>query len=272
MRKGKSLHFFFLLHAAWVRSRQPTSTTSSLPFFLWSAPPRPYFAQQEALGLVLIHGIHRFPGDLESRFHITRAPRDSPASFCTRAFIPLRFPALAALGVPLADILAIESVVRTSLLLNFGDNRRNGGSFNGQHFKVTCGRTSARHSVPMQIRWEDIRNYCEPTIEQSNIQQWLRLKTEFQGSCPQKVLSINEERTVDWYLHFHVPQKLEATFPKHVCLEGKKILVEHALPFAPVRSSISRPPVEESMHEHWKNTASLAPALKKNRSNCIAAC
>ena len=183
-------------------------------------------------------------------------------------------------GVPTATLIRLlhysEIPIPTSMsqgafsisFLNFGDNRRNGGSFNGQHFKVTCGRISALHSVPMQIRWEDIRHSCEPTIEQSNIQKWL--KTEFQGSCPQKVLSINEEGTVDWYLHFHVPQKLEATFPKQVCLEGKKILVEHALPFAPVRSNISRLPVEESMHEHWKSTASLAPAQKKNRSNCIA--
>ena len=151
---------------------------------------------------------------------------------------------------------------------NVGADRRGSGSSAGQHFKVTCGRITALHSVPMQIKWEDIRHLCEPTIEQSNIQKWL--KDEFQGSCPQKVLSINEERTVDWYLHFQVPQKLEATFPKQVCLEGKRILVEHALPFAPVWSNISRPPVEESMHEHWRNTANLAPAQKKNRSNCIA--
>ena len=151
---------------------------------------------------------------------------------------------------------------------NVGENRSNGGTYDGQHFKVSCGRVTALHSVPMQIKWEDIRHFCDPTIEQSNIPKWL--EAEFQGSCPQRVLLINEERTVDWYLHFHVPQKLEATFPKQVVLEGKRILVEHALPFAPVRSNISRPPIEESMHEHWKNTANLAPAQKKYRSNCIA--
>ena len=40
-----------------------------------------------------------------------------------------------------------------------------------------------------------------------------------------KVLAINEERTVDWYLQFQVPQKLEAIFPKQVCLDGKRILL-----------------------------------------------
>ncbi len=183
-------------------------------------------------------------------------------------------------GVPTATLVRVlhysEIPIPTSMsegafsisFFNVGADRRGSGSSAGQRFKVTCGRITALHSVPVQIKWEDIRHLCEPTIEQSNIQKWL--KDEFQGSCPQKVLSINEERTVDWYLHFQVPQKLEATFPKQVCLEGKRILVEHALPFAPVRSNISRPPVEESMQEHWRNTANLAPAQKKNRSNCIA--
>ena len=90
------------------------------------------------------------------------------------------------------------------------------------------------------------------------------------SSCLKKVLAINEEKTVDWYLQFQVPQKLECTFPKQVSFGKKKLLIDHALPFAPTRSNISRPPIEESMHDHWKNTASLAPAQKKNRSNCIA--
>ena len=148
-----------------------------------------------------------------------------------------------------------------------GDKEVSSGSPPRQQFKVSCGRITALHCVPTQIKWEDIQQACEPSIEQSKASKWL--KTEFQGSCPKKVLAINEERTVDWYLHFQVPQRLESTFPKQVCFEGRRILIDHALPFAPIRSNISRPPVEESMHEHWKNTAGLAPAQKKNRSNCI---
>ena len=67
-----------------------------------------------------------------------------------------------------------------------------------------------------------------------------------------------------------MPQRFEFNFPKQAVFGGKRILIDHAFPFAPTRSNISRPPVEESMHDHWKNTASLAPAQKKNRSNCIA--
>ena len=137
-----------------------------------------------------------------------------------------------------------------------------------QHFKVSCGRITAFHNAPMQIKWDDVHPFCEPTLEHSSLAKWL--KAEFRGSCLKKVLAINEERTVEWYLQFQVPQKLECTFPKQVSFGKKKLLIDHALPFAPTRSNITRPPIEESMHEHWKNTASLAPAKKKNRSNCIA--
>ena len=137
-----------------------------------------------------------------------------------------------------------------------------------QHFKVSCGRITAFHNAPMQIKWDDVYLSCKPTIEHSSLAKWL--KAEFGVTCLRKVLAINEERTVEWYLQFQVPQKLECKFPKQVLFEKKKLLIDHALPFAPTRSSITRPPIEESMHEHWKNTASLAPAQKKNRSNCIA--
>ena len=96
----------------------------------------------------------------------------------------------------------------------------------------------------MQIKWTEIQSYCEPTIEESNIDKWLR--TEFCGSSPQKVLSISEDRTVDWYLQFHVPRKLEVSFPKEASLDGKKFLVEHARPYAPAHSNSSRPPLKKA--------------------------
>ena len=150
---------------------------------------------------------------------------------------------------------------------SYGDHGMTADPLTLQRYKVSIGRITALHSVPMQIKWEDIQGSCEPSIEQSRVPQWL--KAECQGTRPTKVLAIDEERTVDWYLHFFVPQKIETTFPKQVVFEGKKILIEHALPFAPIRSSITRPPIEETMHEHWKNTASLAPDKKKHRSNCL---
>ena len=92
-----------------------------------------------------------------------------------------------------------------------------------QHFKVSCGRITAFHNAPMQIKWDDVHPFCEPTLEHSSLAKWL--KAEFHGSCLKKVLAINEERTVEWYLQFQVPQKLECTFPKQVSFGKKKLLM-----------------------------------------------
>ena len=169
--------------------------------------------------------------------------------------------------VPTSMIQGAFSVSFINWGKSYGDHGMTADPLTLQRYKVSIGRITALHSVPMQIKWEDIQGSCEPSIEQSRVPQWL--KAECQGTRPTKVLAIDEERTVDWYLHFFVPQKIETTFPKQVVFEGKKILIEHALPFAPIRSSITRPPIEETMHEHWKNTASLAPDKKKHRSNCV---
>ena len=169
--------------------------------------------------------------------------------------------------VPTSMIQGAFSVSFINWGKSYGDHGMTVDPLTLQRYKVSIGRITALHSVPMQIKWEDIQESCEPSIEQSKVPQWL--KAECQGTSPTKVLAIDEERTVDWYLHFFVPQKIETTFPKQVVFEGKKILIEHALPFAPIRSSITRPPIEETMHEHWKNTASLAPDKKKHRSNCL---
>ena len=131
------------------------------------------------------------------------------------------------------------------------------------HFKVSRGRISALHSVPVQIKWTDIQSYCEPTIEESNIDKWLR--TEFSGSSPQKVLSISEDRTLDWYLQFHVPQKLEASFPKEANLGGKKFLVEQARPYAPAHSTSSCPLLKKACMNIGRK-----PSQKKDRSNCCS--
>ena len=169
--------------------------------------------------------------------------------------------------VPTSMIQGAFSVSFINWGKSYGDHGMTADPLTLQRYKVSIGRITALHSVPMQIKWEDIQGSCEPSIEQSRVPQWL--KAECQGTRPTKVLAIDEERTVDWYLHFFVPQKIETTFPKQVVFEGKRILIEHALPFAPIRSSITRPPIEETMHEHWKNTASLAPDKKKHRSNCL---
>lgn len=49
---------------------------------LWGAPPLPTFAATpEALGITLMHGVHRWPETVESYFHLDRAPHDTPLTY-----------------------------------------------------------------------------------------------------------------------------------------------------------------------------------------------
>ena len=80
--------------------------------------PRPFFqATPEALEQVLAQGCYRPPGQLLGLFHISPEHHESPVDFYTSAFIlPLRFPALLTLGLPLPDVYAMEACLRQTLL------------------------------------------------------------------------------------------------------------------------------------------------------------
>ena len=135
-------------------------------------------------------------------------------------------------------------------------------------FQVSIGRIASLHSCPVQVKWKDIQHCCTPTIESSPLYKWI--KTELSCVSPEKVVAIDENKKVEWYLRFHIPRRHEATFPREVRFGDQRILIRHALPFATTPASSVRPPTEETMHEHWKNTATLAPVQEKDRSNFMA--
>ena len=64
--------------------------------------------------------------------------------------------------------------------------------------------------------------------------------------------------------------KSEKLLPTKLTLYDEAILVEHARPYAFLQTGSIRPPAEETMHEHWKNAARLAPSERRDRSNFIA--
>ena len=68
----------------------------------------------------------------------------------------------------------------------------------------------------------------------------------------------------------HIPAKSERVLPTKLSVDEETILVEHARPYAVLQTGSVRPPAEETMHEHWKNAARLAPSDRKDRSNFIA--
>jgi len=71
-------------------------------------------------------------------------------------------------------------------------------------------------------------------------------------------------------MQFHIPAKAERVLPTKLTVDEEAILVEHARPYAFLQTGSIRPPAEETMREHWKNAARLAPSDRKDRSNFIA--
>ena len=133
---------------------------------------------------------------------------------------------------------------------------------------VTWGRISALGSVPAQIKLSNLQKIERFQREENGIETWIW--ETLQGTCPQKVLCFDEENNTDWYMQFHIPTKSENALPTKMTLDDDAILVEHARPYAYLQTGAIRPPAEETMHEHWKNAARLAPSERKDRSNFIA--
>ena len=129
-------------------------------------------------------------------------------------------------------------------------------------------RISALSSVPAQIKLSNLQKIERFQREENEIETWIW--EALQGTCPQKVLCFDEENNTDWYMQFHIPTKSENALPTKITLEEEAILVEHARPYAYLQTGAIRPPVEETMHEHWKNSARLAPSERRDRSNFIA--
>ena len=133
---------------------------------------------------------------------------------------------------------------------------------------VTWGRISALSSVPAQIKLSELQKVERFQREEDEFEAWIW--DTLQGTCPQKVLCFDEESNTDWYMQFHIPAKSEKVLPTKLTFDGEVILVEHARPYAFLQTGSIRPPAEETMHEHWKNAARLAPSDRKDRSNFIA--
>ncbi len=68
-----------------------------------------------------------------------------------------------------------------------------------------------------------------------------------------------------------VPQSFELDFPCQCTVEEVTFTIDHALPYALPLSVPSRPPAEESRHDHWNKAAFYKQSGKKCRRNQIVA-
>ena len=148
-------------------------------------------------------------------------------------------------------------------------NRLYSGDRNLLSMDLTIGRIGSLPSSPVQIRCSDIGNLISHhPLNKSDIRRWIR--AELSGFNFAEVVCIDDEQVTDSFLQFRIPNNEEDDYPKNCQYKGKSFSVDHALPFAAPVSTRARPPHEQTVHEHWKKAARLAPHDKKGHANCIA--
>ena len=135
-------------------------------------------------------------------------------------------------------------------------------------YRVTVGRISSLSSIPVQIKLNELYGVLSEDFCYDEVLG--HLGKELQAFGFQQVYCLDTEGQVDQYLQCHVPKKSEDIFPCNVQVNGISLFIEHALPFLSPTRQRRRPPVEESMHDHWKRAVTLAPRAKKDRINHIA--
>ena len=142
------------------------------------------------------------------------------------------------------------------------------GDRNFLTFDLKIGRVGSLPSVPVQLRCTSVEELYSAPYHQSTIGRWI--KRELSGFNISEVVCVDEDQVTDSFLQFRVPIEDEANYPKVFKYKGKTFSVDHALPYATPFGMRARPPQEETVHEHWKKAARLAPQEKTSHANCIA--
>ena len=132
---------------------------------------------------------------------------------------------------------------------------------------VRIDRIGSLPYSPMQIPMSSLRALISEPLHESVAGKWLKSELSAVNLC--EVVCLNEEQIADKYLQFHIPIGDEHLYPQEVHIQGKSIKIEHALPYATPFTTRARPPYEESVHEHWKNSAKFGVDEKKGRVNCV---
>ncbi len=131
------------------------------------------------------------------------------------------------------------------------------------------GRIGAIAVVPVQVRVEEVQPLIGETLEKSKLAQALLKK--YRAYNFQEVNCTDEEGNSCDMIKFLVPQSFESDFPCQCSVEDVTFVVDHALPYSLPLSIPSRPPAEETRHDHWNKAACFRRSGKKGRRNQIVA-
>ena len=119
-----------------------------------------------------------------------------------------------------------------------------------------------------QIRCSSIEGMYDTPLNRSSIGRWI--KSELSGFNVTEVVCVDDDQVTDSFLQFRVPIEDDMNYPKVCKHRGKSFAVDHALSYATPIGMRACPPHEQSVHEHWKKAARLAPIDKKCHANSIA--
>ena len=135
--------------------------------------------------------------------------------------------------------------------------------------ECTIGRIGAITVIPVQISAEEVQPLISGPLGETKLAQELRSK--YRAYNFQEVRSIDEEGNGCDMIQFLVPQRFESGFPCQCTVENVAFVIDHALPYSPPLSVPSRPPAEETRHDHWNKAACFRYGQKKGPHNQIVA-
>ena len=137
------------------------------------------------------------------------------------------------------------------------------------HLECQIGRIGSIAVIPVQVDIEEVQTLMVEPIKDTAIAKFLSGK--YRAYNFQVVRALNEEGNSGDMMQFLVPQRFESHFPCQCTVNEVAFVIDHALPYSPPLSVPSRPPIEETRHDHWNKAACLRQVGKKGRHNQIVA-
>ena len=137
-----------------------------------------------------------------------------------------------------------------------------------QRIECRIGRVGAITAIPVQVRFEEVNSHMWSLKRSKVAREIFKL---YRGYNFMEVKCVDEESNNCDMIQCLVPQSFERAFPCQCTVEEVSFTVDHALPYALPLSVPSRPPAEESRHDHWNKAACFKQSGKKCRHNQIVA-
>ena len=214
--------------------------------------------------------------------HLEDTEQSQFACFLTRQKILFYFPKRNVIWI---DLRGVDSNILVKLM-NYAEvpiptsNKQGGYSVSLQganvvssshtlHLECQIGRIGSISVIPVQVDIEEVQPLVAEPIEGTAIAKVLR--ENYRAYNFQIVRVLNEEGNSGDMIQFLVPQRFESHFPCQCTVNDVTFAIDHALPYSPPLSVPSRPPTEETRHDHWNKAACLRQTGKKGRRNQIVA-